>query len=77
MVRGLRYTREKKTMKYFLFTDDEFFNREIYANSFNGALLKAKSAFGIRVPMRCIETIGNAKAYKSIGTGYWCELKLV
>jgi hypothetical protein len=64
-------------MTTYLFTDNDTFHKEIIADSFKGALLKAKSLYGIRVAMRCIETVGNAKAYKSSVTGYCCEIKRV
>lgn len=64
-------------MKYFLFSDNEVWHREIRANTFKGALLKAKEAFGIAVPLRCVAYHGASRDYKSTVTGYECSLREV
>ena len=61
-------------MKYFLFSDSEVWHREIKANTFTGALRKAKEEFGIKVPLRCVSVSGEFREYRASLTNYKCTL---
>lgn len=64
----------------FLFTDNEWFQIEVYAGSFQGAIRKAKSAFGIKCKVVCIEHFSSfgdeIKSYQSTSSQYQFTLRL-
>ena len=64
-------------MKYFLFSDSEVWQREIKANTFIGALRKAKDEFSIKVPLRCVRVGGEFRGYRASTTGYECSLRRI
>ena len=64
-------------MKYFLFSDSEVWQREIKANTFTGALRKAKEEFGIKVHLRCVRFNGACRDYRASKTGYECSLRII
>ena len=56
-------------MYRFLFTDDEFFMKEVYADSWRGALLQARSRFQIKGRLYKFAEYSNVKEYRLAG-GY-------
>lgn len=62
---------------YFLFSDDEVFNREIAAESWRGAILAARDWFSIRGRLRIVAEYGSARDYALIGSDYRFTLRRV
>ena len=63
-------------MTIYLFSDAEVWHREIHAKTFIGALRKARTQFGIAVPLRLVAEYGSSRDYRA-ATGYECSLREV
>lgn len=63
-------------IKYYLFTDDEFFNKEIPANSYRQALKICRDWFQIKGRLRIISHCGDRKTY-SLSKNYQFDLREV
>lgn len=66
---------------YFLFSDDEVFQREINADTWRGAIAAARDWFQIRGRIRIVDYYGvwgvEGREYRLDGTDYKFDLKKV
>jgi hypothetical protein len=61
-------------MNTYLFSDNEHFQVEIKASTAKGALMKARTMFGIRVPLRLNQQVHNLRQYRNGAHGYGCHI---
>lgn len=63
-------------IKYYLFSDDEFFNKEIPANSYRQALKICRDWFQIKGRLRIVNYTGSTRTY-SLSRLYQFDLREV
>lgn len=66
-----------KDAKYYIFSDDEYFNREIQAKSWREALKQARDMFQIKGRLLKKVECGYCREYRLIGSDYGFTLRVV